>query len=1148
MIRVVCLCALVFVLNFQGYGQITSFPYLQDFEADDGGWIAVGVEDVWEWGEPSGSSLRAAHSGAKVWGTNLAGVVPTSTENHILESPVFDLSSLSLPVISFQKQHHASFNSLTFEFSVDDGLNYEILRTYDPNRSEFSFAEEKISLFQAIGKSSVKFRFVFRNSSFSTPEGMVLDDFSVVESTPNDLKILDEDPILGSEFVFSTQEQITVPFRNIGSNAQENVVVGMMLTMNDIVLKETTSSVDRIEPGGLVSFTFPETVDMSVKGLYGLKLFVGAGEDVNRFNDTLNYKINHVSVIDTGLPYSENFEELTRTTIESTLAFEGLKGWNAFDPEFPITYTIGNTLGLFRDHYLNANVSTSENTGRFFAITIDLSEYDIAADSLYLDLKSISDGNRTGFELYYKSDENASEIFVGSSGFNPDDLWIHNHFDLKKKIDQGGGFYSSTSQFVFRPDFIPTRNIIIDDLRLYSIDDNEVRLSYEDSSPHRFNKSIDINIHPLRSRVNGDFIIRTVISDGVTSVEVENMVVVDGNESKFTFSIDDQLSEPGEYLIESYLFKASDPQTALDSAVQNILIKTSLKPSLPFEMNFEGLTPQILTEDNFSIGDLEGAVFEKEGSGNLRILNSYGYRSNNSVELGTGADFTLTLDLSEYDTAQHELFIDFVFIPNLFIYEGSEDPLIRINELDEWIELPLLRDVGEASSTAAEGFFSLWIRYRNVSLTEALKRAKKNFSKTTEIQLSGASFGFNILYDQLIIYEGYDRNLELLEFYSPKSFIDASEISDEDFFTAQVVNRGVEIESSFAISLENLTNEEAIYVEEFSDQNLAPGDTLTISLRNPFDLSKNGEYEFFGQILSDSDQFSFDGKKTTRTYNRSFIGELPYELNADLISTVEDTITTFGEFLSLPGYFFDSNLDNAFVYATQFTPNESIFFSDSNTYDVLRAANLTSLSSTQDHVWTFDLEDYNVEENQIVLELFYFLRSSARQYGEDDGLYVRGSKDDDWINVFLHDDPDQNKFFNFVDDSLNISSVLMENNQLFSSSTQVKISALVGYRSSAYRLRNFELFEYVELVKPLHLDDGLGQYLYVYPNPTNDYLIVENDRKFALEIRDLAGKQVFLQEETTSKANIDLTYFTAGTYIIHINQGDEIISRKIIVK
>jgi hypothetical protein len=79
---------------------ITSFPYLENFEKDNGGYFADGNNSSWQYGTPASQQIHKAASGMKAWKTNLTGHY-NDYEQSYLYSPCFDVSALSKPMLSF---------------------------------------------------------------------------------------------------------------------------------------------------------------------------------------------------------------------------------------------------------------------------------------------------------------------------------------------------------------------------------------------------------------------------------------------------------------------------------------------------------------------------------------------------------------------------------------------------------------------------------------------------------------------------------------------------------------------------------------------------------------------------------------------------------------------------------------------------------------------------------------------------------------------------------------------------------------------------------------------------------------------------------------------------------------------------------------
>ncbi len=86
--------------TFHNQPLITSFPYLENFEAGDGNYFAEGQKSSWQYGAPNAGTVSRAASGTKAWKTNLSGYY-NDNELSYLYSPCFDLSSLTAPMLSF---------------------------------------------------------------------------------------------------------------------------------------------------------------------------------------------------------------------------------------------------------------------------------------------------------------------------------------------------------------------------------------------------------------------------------------------------------------------------------------------------------------------------------------------------------------------------------------------------------------------------------------------------------------------------------------------------------------------------------------------------------------------------------------------------------------------------------------------------------------------------------------------------------------------------------------------------------------------------------------------------------------------------------------------------------------------------------------
>ena len=79
---------------------VSTFPYLQDFEINNGSWYAGGKNSSWEYGTPGSIKINKAASGSKAWKTTGTGFY-NDKEYSYLYSPCFDISGMTLPTLSF---------------------------------------------------------------------------------------------------------------------------------------------------------------------------------------------------------------------------------------------------------------------------------------------------------------------------------------------------------------------------------------------------------------------------------------------------------------------------------------------------------------------------------------------------------------------------------------------------------------------------------------------------------------------------------------------------------------------------------------------------------------------------------------------------------------------------------------------------------------------------------------------------------------------------------------------------------------------------------------------------------------------------------------------------------------------------------------
>ncbi|WP_246130363.1 fibronectin type III domain-containing protein, partial [Bizionia saleffrena] len=134
------LVLLAVFVGLQANAQIATFPYNEDFESGDGGWIANNTTNgSWALGAPANTIINSADSGANAWVTNLTGNYSAS-ESSFVESPVFDFSALTAPALEFSIWWNSenSWDGMVLQSSIDGGTTWQNVGNLDDPNNWFN--------------------------------------------------------------------------------------------------------------------------------------------------------------------------------------------------------------------------------------------------------------------------------------------------------------------------------------------------------------------------------------------------------------------------------------------------------------------------------------------------------------------------------------------------------------------------------------------------------------------------------------------------------------------------------------------------------------------------------------------------------------------------------------------------------------------------------------------------------------------------------------------------------------------------------------------------------------------------------------------------------------------------------------------------
>lgn len=178
---------------------ITTFPYLQNFENNNGGWYADGVNSTWQYGTPASAKINRAASGTKAWKTNLAGHY-NDNEYSYLYSPCFAIGNLTNPTLSFSLALDLEDCGSTLcdaawvEYSPDDKTWYNLA---DLTNSGTNWYKAPFYVWHTQGQTtwhvatiplptgfnSIRFRIALHSDEAVNYEGLAIDDIHVYDNT-----------------------------------------------------------------------------------------------------------------------------------------------------------------------------------------------------------------------------------------------------------------------------------------------------------------------------------------------------------------------------------------------------------------------------------------------------------------------------------------------------------------------------------------------------------------------------------------------------------------------------------------------------------------------------------------------------------------------------------------------------------------------------------------------------------------------------------------------------------------------------------------------------------------------------------------------------------------------------------------------------
>lgn len=305
------------VASSMGFGQISSFPYLEEFEGGAIGWTANGD---WELGTPTTTKMTLANS--TCFGNSFTTVLNGNYNNNVeddLVSPVFDFTGFATdPIVYFDmfRDLENCCDEVWLEMTTNGGVTWQ--KVMGPGTNWYNDLgnfwwdstndawENTSAVLTGAAGNVVQLRFHFSSDGSAVREGVSIDNFYVGDGNFAELALVE---ILSptSGIGLGANEPIIVVIQNNG-NQTVNFTDYAICFQGDIP-QACESTISSIAGNSLDTITLLSSADLSAAGDYSIDFYLSilGGIDQKSCNDSLSITLTNIPVI-TSFPYTEDFE------------------------------------------------------------------------------------------------------------------------------------------------------------------------------------------------------------------------------------------------------------------------------------------------------------------------------------------------------------------------------------------------------------------------------------------------------------------------------------------------------------------------------------------------------------------------------------------------------------------------------------------------------------------------------------------------------------------------------------------------------------------------------------------------------------------------------------------------------------------------
>ena len=303
---------------------ITEYPYLQDFESNDGFWFpSQGGRGPFSWhrGMPTGQRIDRAGSGEYAYVTNPGGLY-NDDEVSYLESPCFDFSGLAEdPYLTFllAVDTEEEFDGLHLEASTDGGDSWRLIERNPTGINWYNnglqqmwdgdggFGDGYALVGQQLqglgGRDEVRLRFVFTSDGDNRREGVAIDNIRITDRPRVDYAATRVE-LVNEANCFNEFDTVRLTLSRLGQESLDNVTVYYSLN-GDPAIVETAPAPQVYGEETVYDFDVRVQFGAASRQRNRLVAWVEAEGDSATYNDTVYYRFQLAQP----LPFLADFED-----------------------------------------------------------------------------------------------------------------------------------------------------------------------------------------------------------------------------------------------------------------------------------------------------------------------------------------------------------------------------------------------------------------------------------------------------------------------------------------------------------------------------------------------------------------------------------------------------------------------------------------------------------------------------------------------------------------------------------------------------------------------------------------------------------------------------------------------------------------------